>query len=83
MIMSRRLEWVLMVAAGVAAGFAFGSYQPSNAEPPPSAVASKDADDTIEQLKEIKEIKAQVQDINTLLHSGKLRVVVAIYPDSK
>ncbi len=79
--MGRYFGCALLVAVGVVMGFISGSYQPSNAQQPPAAVA--DEADVAEQLKEIKEIKTQVHEINTLLKSGKLRVVVSIYPDAK
>ena len=80
--MNLRFGWAMLVAAGMVLGGAIGSYQRTDAAAP----AARDADvedDQTDVAEQLKDIRKQVKEINTLLHSGNLRVVVAIYPEKR
>jgi hypothetical protein len=80
--MSRRFCWAMLVAAGTVLGCALIGYGRTDAAPPstPDTVAD---DQTAEIASQLQDIKTQVKEINTLLHSGTLTVVVAINPDGR
>jgi hypothetical protein len=78
--MSRALAFALLIGIGCSIGYSF-SLRPLTAatqETVPPATAVETESETIEQL---KQINAQLQDIATMLHSGKARVTVVINPD--
>ena len=80
--MNRRFGWAMLVAAGILLGFASSSYQRTNA----SSLAAPSADSEVpaaEAVEELKEIKAQLKEINTLLHTGTVKVVVILNPDKR
>jgi hypothetical protein len=78
--MSRRFGWALLLAVGIVLGWSLGGYQCSVAAPAADdAAAEEQAKDVAEQL---RSIRTQVKEINALLQSGKLMVVVAINPDA-
>jgi hypothetical protein len=78
--MSRRFGWAMLVAAGMVLGGALGSYEKIHAAPARDAAADDQDADLAEQL---REVKTEVKEINKLLHSGTLRVVVVINPDAR
>ena len=78
--MNRRFSWAILVAVGMILGYALGSHERAQTvHAAPKARAENQDGDLADQL---GEIKTQVEKINTLLHSGTLRVVVVINPDS-
>ena len=79
--MGRRFGWAMLVAAGIVFGGALGSYEKIHAAPARDAAA--DDQDTTELADQVREIKNEVKEINKLLHSGTLRVVVVINPDAR
>jgi hypothetical protein len=78
---NRRLAWAILIAIGVLVGFASSSYQRSDAGSPAAAEA-EDPPDT-EAVAELKEIKTQLKEINTLLHTGAVKVIVLVNPDAR
>jgi hypothetical protein len=78
--MSRRFGWAMLVAAGMVFGGALGSYEKSHAAPAQDAAADDQDANLADQL---REVKTEVKEINKLLHSGTLRVVVVINPDAR
>jgi hypothetical protein len=75
--MSRRFGWSLLVVAGMVLGCALGSYERTH------VATAADSDDQVALLvDQLKEIKTQVKDINSLLHNGRVKVVVLINPDA-
>lgn len=78
--MSRRFGWAMLAAAGIVLGGAWGSYEKTHAAPANDAAA--DEQDT-NLADEVREVKNEVKEINKLLHSGTLRVVVVINPDAR
>ena len=80
--MSRRFCWAMLVAAGTVLGCALIGYGRTDAAPPPAPDVAAD-EQTAEIADQLKDIKTQVKEINTLLHSGTLTVVVAINPDAR
>ena len=80
--MNRRFGFAVLAVAGILVGFAAGTYQKTEAQAPViAAAATLEARD--DSLDELKEIKTQLKEINTLLHSGTIKVVVVLNPDSK
>jgi hypothetical protein len=77
--MKRHFLWATVIAASALFGGVFSTYQPSRAGA--SATADNDdQDQTTDLADQLREIKSQVKEINTLLHSGTLRVVVVMNP---
>lgn len=70
----------MLVAAGIVFGCALGSYERTTAAAPVTRNADEQETDLVEQL---KEIKTQVKQINTLLRNGNVKVVVLMNPDAK
>ena len=81
--MNRRFGWAMLLVVGVLVGFASSSYQQSDAGPPMVVAADSDDADDAKAVEQLKEIKTQLKEINALLRSGTLRVVVVINPDAK
>ena len=78
--MSRRFGWAMLVAFGMALGCALSSFRSAvvtSAAAQESAADDRDAS-VADQL---KDIRTQVKEINTLLHSGTIKVVVVLNPD--
>jgi hypothetical protein len=75
--MNRCLGWAMLLLAGMAIGYTFGSHDPVAMAQPGGG-----DDPAAEIVAELKEIKSEAKEINLLLHSGKMRVIVPIYPDS-
>jgi hypothetical protein len=78
--MSRRLGWALLVAIGMMLGYTLNSHEPTGAILATPKANAQELDAKLAD--QIGEIKTQVKEINTLLKSGTLRVVVVINPDS-
>ncbi len=87
--MKRQIAWVSLIALGMALGSVLSSYEGTRA----TAVAAAQNSDVeelsdelvgqIQDLKaEMKDVADQVKAINSLLQSGRLKVVVVINPDS-
>jgi hypothetical protein len=70
----------MLVAAGMVFGGAWGSYEKLHAAPARDAADDQDATELADQ---VRTIKTEVREINKLLHSGTLRVVVVINPDAR
>ncbi len=80
--MGRRLVGAMLVAAGVMFGATLdrcGRMETAHAATQDEALSEQQA--SVE--KQLKELGTQVKDINTLLHSGTLRVVVVINPNGQ
>jgi hypothetical protein len=82
MTMDRRLQWALLVTAGIVFGFVSSSYQRTNADPPAPVVVGSDAPGA-EALVQLKEINAQLKEINTMLHNGSAKVTLVINPNAR
>lgn len=80
--MNRRSQWALLVTAGIVLGFASGSYQRINADPPVSAAVVSDAPGA-EALAQLKEINTQLKEINTMLRTGSAKVTLVINPNAR
>jgi hypothetical protein len=78
--MRRYFCWALLVAAGLLLGVASSSFQRSNAQTPPEAVADS-ANVNGDAVAELREIKAQLKEINTQLRTGVTKVFVVMNPD--
>jgi hypothetical protein len=77
--MKRYLGWGLLVAAGLLLGVASNTYQRTNADSPPARVASVDSA-TADALAELKEIRAQLTEINAQLSTKVTKVTVVMNP---
>jgi hypothetical protein len=75
--MKRQLVLGGVLVATVLWGSLSGSFQRSAAGPPTAEAPGADA------AEQLAEIKTEVKEINSLLHSGRLHVVVNIYPQEK
>jgi hypothetical protein len=80
MTMSRRFCWAMLAAAGIVLGCALNSYERISAAPPeaPDAPTQDQVADLIDHL---KDIRTQVKEINALLHTGNVKVVLMINSD--
>jgi len=81
-MMSRRFCWAMLVAAGMVLGCALIGYGGTDGPQPPTGDVAAD-DQTAEIAEQLNEIKTQVKQINAILRSGTLTVVVAINPEAK
>lgn len=79
--MTRLFGYVAIFLIGMALGGAASSLC-SN-----TPIATAAADDTVmidaDAIRELREIKSHAADINTLLHSGTVRVIVVLSPEIK
>lgn len=74
--MLRRAVWMLLLAA-IAVCSGVLSFCASHADPPTGGQpVANPAEQRIEMIAELKEIKALLKEQNTLLQSGNLKVVV-------
>ena len=80
--MKRRIGWAGLVAVGMVLGSVLGSYEGTRAAAPAAREVVTEEPDT-DMVEQLKDIKAQVKDINALLHSGTLKVIVVINPDRR
>jgi hypothetical protein len=84
MAMSRRGTGVLLVLLGLVLGGLINVHTRSSAEPP--AEAATEGGDVPEArdspaVVELKKIHGELKAINTLLHSGTVKVIVVLNPD--
>jgi hypothetical protein len=79
--MSRRFGWAMLVAVGVVLGCALSSYQRTSAAPPPRDRGAEEQD--LDVAGQLKDIRTNLKEINTLLHSGTVKVVVVMNPDKQ
>jgi len=75
--MNRHFGWAMLVAAGVLLGCVLGTHQKTNAEGPAPAETQEQDNQIVDQL---KEIKAQLKELNGMLRSGTAKVTVGINP---
>ena len=75
--MNRHFGWAVLVAAGVLLGGVLGTHQKTNAEDPAPAETQGQDNQIVDQL---KEIKAQLKELNGMLRSGSAKVTVVINP---
>ena len=75
--MNRHFAWAMLVVAGVLFGCLLGDRQKTSAEAPDDTVAEGRDDEIVEQL---KQINAQLKELNTMFRSGTARVVEVINP---
>ncbi len=75
--MNRRFAWILLVVAGISFGCLLGGYRDSAAQPPVRAAADQREDEIVEQL---KQVNAQLKELNTMFRTGKARVIEVINP---
>ena len=68
-----------MVASSALFGGVLATHQPSRADTP-AAEETDEPDQKMDLADQLREIKSQVKEINTLLHSGTLRVIVVVNP---
>lgn len=74
--MRRRAGWMLLLTA-IAVSFGVLSFYPSHAAPPTGGQpVANPAEQRMEMIAELKEIKALLKEQNALLQSGNLKVVV-------
>ena len=73
--MSRRLGWTLLVGANVVFWFVLSFYQ-TDAAPPPAQMPFASVEQRGEMVNQLKEINAELKELNTLLRSGELKVIV-------
>ncbi len=81
--MNHRFGWAMLVAVGALAGFASSSYQRSDVGPRAAVAAEAENPQDTDALAELKEIKTQLKEINTQLHTGAIKVIVLVNPDAK
>lgn len=82
--MIRRFGWALLVGAGVLLGGALNMYQDTVAAPPSARASSEEqTKGEAEAVHQLKEINAQLKEINTLLRTGTLKVIVVLNPDPR
>ena len=75
--MNHRIGWAMLIAVNVLMGCMLCFYQRTSAAPPDGNQPfrnSVEQRDTI--VGELKEVNAQLKEINSFLRSGNLRVVV-------
>ncbi len=77
--MSRRLVGAMLVTAGIVFGMTLDRC--ATPEVAQAATRAESAEGPDDVAAELKVIKTQVKEINKLLQSGTLRVVVVINPD--
>lgn len=81
--MKSRFGGAMLVAVGMVLGGALSSYDRITVATaaPESQQSTDDGSDT-DALNQLRTIKTQVKEINAILHSGNLRVVVVINPEN-
>jgi hypothetical protein len=79
--MMRRVIGAMLIAGVALFGGVLCAHQSSRAGTPATEDAEEQKDDST-LADQVKEIKAQVKEINTLLHSGTIKVIVVLNPDS-
>ena len=82
-MMNRRLASAMLVAVGVVLGLASSAYQRGEMGPSAARAADVEGPQDREVIAQLKEMNVQLKEINTLLHSGRLRVIDVINPDAR
>jgi hypothetical protein len=79
--MNRRFGWAMLLAAGMVFGYALNGIEKTIV---PSAAAQDTADDDrgAEAIAQLKELNAQIKQLQAFLRSGQLRVIDIINPDA-
>jgi hypothetical protein len=80
--MKRQFFWAIVIAGSALFGGVLATHQPSRAGTP-AAAETEQQDENANLADQLREIKSQVKEINTLLHSGTLRVVVVMNPPAE
>ena len=81
--MNSRFGGAMLVAVGMVLGAALSSYDRITvATAAPESQESREDGSGTEVLDQLRTIKTQVKEINDVLHSGNLRVVVVINPEN-
>ncbi len=86
--MSRHFGWAMMIAVGIMLGYGLGSHQPSHAAAQAEPQAGDEAgggnasteNANTEIMQQLKEVNSHLKRIDSLLYSGRLRVVQVINP---
>jgi hypothetical protein len=76
--MKRHFLWPALLAGGVLLGCVLATSPDKSVGAPPADANEHEAS----MVDDVKEIKAQLKEINTLLHSGTIKVVVILNPDA-
>ncbi len=79
--MSRRFGWAMLIAVGMVLGYAMSSHERSHAAPPVAAENGAE-DANTEMMQQLKEVNSHLKRIDSLLSSGRLRVIQVINPDA-
>lgn len=80
--MMSRFGMAMLVAVGILIGFALNSTPGTKAASSAALAAAVDEPSDRDALAQLKEIKTHLKEINTLLHTGSIKVIVVINPDS-
>jgi hypothetical protein len=80
--MKRFLGWSLILTVGILLGMASSTSQVSRADPPDDQTAESDNMKT-DAVSELKEIKAQLKEINSYLRTGVVKTIAVMNPDAK
>ena len=75
----RPVGWLVVFVFGLALGFAFSTHQVTRADPVAPA-ADEPAAQEAETVRQLQEIRTQLQDLRALLCSGRVRVTVLVNP---
>lgn len=76
--MKRHFFWAVVISSALFCGV-LATHQPSRAGTSPAA-ETEESDKNADLADQVREIKSQVKEINTLLRSGTLRVIVVMNP---
>jgi hypothetical protein len=79
--MKNRFGGAMLIAVGMVLGGAMSSYDRITVAT--AAPESRQDGSDAEALDLLRAIKTQTKEVNEILHSGKLQVVVAINPDAR
>ena len=77
--MKRHFFWAMVIGGSALFGGVLATHQASRAGTP-AAAETGDQEENTDLVDQVRELKTQVKEINTLLHSGTLRVVVVMNP---
>jgi hypothetical protein len=78
--MNRGFHAAILLAIGMALGYALSSYQRTDSVA--AAQAAPADDQNMDVMDELKGIRAEAKEIKLFLKSGKLIVTAPIYPDA-
>ncbi|MBN1394354.1 MAG: hypothetical protein JW959_04980 [Pirellulales bacterium] len=77
--MNRNFAWMILIVAGIAFGTLLGDH-PTDAQAPKEVAAERRDEEIIEQL---KQVNAQLKELNTMFRTGTAKVVDVINPEVK